>query len=163
MLVFFRNKPRYWNIHVCHDNVKWSGWILEIYAVLQKIISGGGNHPPPPQQVGSHVSLRLLRYVRYSDFVRLCDLTGKLFGYLRKKVPVWQCNPLIVFAYQHKSCVKFWSYLSAAIYILLGINDIYEDLWKEYLSQKWLMKLSLLIGVMNCFSPLYSTVCHIIP
>lgn len=116
---------------------------------------GGGNHPPPPQQVGSHVSLRLLRLLRFCQTLWLDRKIVRLPP--KKGVIPWLCLHTSI------NPVSNFDLIYQLRYILLGINDIYEDLWKEYLSQKWLMKLSLLIGIMNFFCPLYSTVCHIIP
>lgn len=117
---------------------------------------GGGTTPTPSTSRFPRVSEASKVTQILSDFVTWqenCSVTSEK-RFLSDGVIPWLCLHTSI------NLVSNFDLIYQLWYILLGINDIYEDLWKEYLSQKWLMKLSLLIGVMNCFNPLYSTVCH---
>lgn len=127
---------------------------------LAKNHFGGGNPPPTPSTSRFPCVSEAFKVTQIlSDFVTWqenCSVTSEKRFQSDSVIP-WLCLHTSI------NPVSNFDLIYQLRYILLGINDIYEDLWKEYLSQKCLMKLSLLIGVMNCFSPLYSTVCHIIP
>lgn len=135
--------------------------IRDLCCLAKKSFHGGGGQPPPTPSTSRFPRVSEASKVTQilSDFVTWqenCSVTSEK-RFLSDSVIPWLCLHTSI------NPVSNFDLIYQLRYILLGINDIYEDLWKEYLSQKCLMKLSLLIGVMNCFSPLYSTVCHIIP
>lgn len=125
--------PCYWNI--CHDNDQC--WYYRSMLSCQKKLEGRGVAPPPSQQVGSQGEKTCLRILRLRRFCQTlcfvawqenCSVTSKksfLSGSVIPRLWLHTCiNP-----------VSNFDLIYQLRYILLGINDIYEDLWKEYQSE----------------------------